>query len=66
MRNSIYLPLLDSSRKFLKLKKVYRYKLKKVSDMTDKEIIMACHHFVEDNDLKDEWNEFRAQNEAEC
>ena len=66
MRNSIYLPLLDSSRKFLKLKKVYRYKLKKVSDMADEEIIMACHHFVEDNNLKDEWNEFRAQNEVEC
>ena len=29
MDENIYLPLLDSSKKFLKLKKVYRYKLKK-------------------------------------
>ena len=63
MNNSVYLPLLDSSKKFLQLKKVYRYKLKKISDMTDKEIITASHHFVEDNNLNDEWNAFRDKNE---
>ena len=63
MNNSVYWPLLDSSKKFLQLKKVYRYKLKKISDMTDKEIITACHHFVEDNNLNDEWNAFRDKNE---
>ena len=64
MNNSIYLPLLDSSKKFLKLKKVHRFKLKKISDMSDEEIITACHHFVEDNNLKREWNVFREQNES--
>ena len=63
MNNSVYLPLLDSSKKFLQLKKVYRYKIKKISDMTDEEIITACHHFVEDNNLNDEWNAFRDKNE---
>lgn len=63
MRNSVYAPLLDSSKKFLQLKKVYRYKLKKISDMTDEEIITACHHFVEDNNLNDEWIKFRDKNE---
>ena len=65
MNKSVYLPLLDSSKKFLQLKKVYRYKLKKVSEMSDKEIIIACHHFVEDNNLHQEWNDFRKQNEAD-
>ena len=64
MDENIYLPLLDSSKKFLKLKKVYRYKLKKVSEMSDKEIITACHRFVEDNNLHQEWNEFRDINET--
>ena len=63
MNNSVYLPLLDSSKKFLQLKKVYRYKLKNISDMTDEEIITACHHFVVDNNLNDEWNAFRDKNE---
>ena len=65
MNNSIYLPLLDSSKKFLKLKKVHRIKLKKISDMSDEEIITACHHFVEDNNLNQEWYEFREKNETQ-
>lgn len=65
MNKSVYLPLLDSSKKFLQLKKVYRYKLKKVSEMSDEEIITACHHFVKDNNLHQEWNDFRKQNEAD-
>ena len=65
MNKSVYLPLLDSSKKFLQLQKVYRYKLKKVSEMSDKEIIRACHYFVEDNNLHQEWNDFRKQNEAD-
>ena len=38
--------------------------MKKISDMTDKEIITACHHFVEDNNLKQEWYEFREESES--
>jgi hypothetical protein len=64
MSSTIYLPLLDSSKKFLEFKKVYRFKLKKISDMSDEEIITACHHFVEDNNLKQEWYAFREQNES--
>lgn len=63
MRNVIDLPLLDSSKKYLRLKKVYRYHLKKISDMTDAEIISACHRYVWDNRLVGEWETFRAQNE---
>lgn len=63
MRNVIDPLLLDSSIKFLKLKKVYRYHLKKISDMTDEEIIRACHFYVWEHYLVDEFAAFRAQNE---
>ena len=63
MRNVIDPLLLDSSKKFLKLKKVCRYHLKKISDMTDDEIVGACHWYVWENHLVDEFAAFRAQNE---
>lgn len=63
MSNNVYEPLLDSSKKFLKLKKVYRWQLKKISEMSDEDIITACHHYVEDNKLKEEWFLFREENE---
>ena len=63
MKTYIYPPLLDSSKKFLKLKKVYRYHLKKISEMSDNEIIRTCHFYVEENNLTVEWEEFRNQNE---
>ena len=63
MRNAVDPLLLDSSKKFLKLKKVYRYHLKKISDMTDEEIIRACHWYVWEHYLVDEFADFRAQNE---
>ncbi len=55
MKSQVYLPLLDSSKKFLKSKKVYRYHLKKISEMSDNEIIQVCHRYVEENRLNDEW-----------
>ncbi len=64
MKNCVYQPLSDSSRKFLKLKKVYRYRLKKVSEMSDTEIIQACHSYVEENCLNEEWEDFRERNEG--
>ena len=63
MKNCVYPPLLDSSKKFLKLKKVYRYHLKKISEMSDREIIRACHFYVEENNLSAEWEDFRSKNE---
>ena len=63
MGHDIYPPLLDSSKKFLKLKKVYRYHLKKISEMGDSEIIRACHFYVEENNLVTEWEDFRGKNE---
>lgn len=63
MKNFIYPPLLESSKKFLESKKVFRYHLKKISEMSDREIISACHFYVEENNLTAEWEDFRSKNE---
>lgn len=55
--------LADISRAFLKEKKVYRYHLKKVSEMDDDRVIQACHFYVEENRLNDEWKLFRSERE---
>ena len=57
--------LADISRQFLREKKVYRYRTKKVTDMTDDEVISNCHFYCEENNLISEWNEFREKAEAE-
>lgn len=46
------------SRQFLKDHKVYRYRMKKVNDMTDNEVIDVCHKFYEENHLVSEWLEY--------
>ena len=63
MKNESIVPLAECSRLFLQSKKVYRYRLKKISGMTDSEIIRACHFYVEENGLTDEWESFREANE---
>ncbi len=55
----------DISREFLKNHKVYRWHLKKVSEIPDKDIVRVCHWYVEDNHLHDEWNDFRDKEEQQ-
>ena len=57
--------LADISRDFLKCKKVYKYRMKKVEDMTDSEVIYSCHFYCEENGLTDEWYVFREKAESE-
>ena len=53
------------SRDFLQTKKVTKYRMKKIADMTDDEVISNCHFYCEENKLISEWNEFREKAEAE-
>ena len=53
------------SRDFLKIKKVNRYQMKKVADMTDDEVILKCHSFCEENKLIPEWKDFREKTESQ-
>ena len=63
MKHEDFRPLAECSRVFLQWKKVYRYRLKKTSEMSDSEIIRACHFYVEENGLVEEWESFREENE---
>ena len=53
------------SRDFLQTKKVTKYRMKKIADMTDDEVISNCHFYCEENNLISEWNEFREKAESE-
>ena len=65
LKHEVYQPLADCSRLFLKEKKVYRYRLKKISEMSGSEIIRACHFYVGENGLIEEWEAFRESNERQ-
>ncbi len=52
----------DLSRNFLKNHKVTRYRMKKISEMNDQDVITACHWYCEENNLVGEWNDFRKEN----
>ena len=53
------------SRDFLQTKKVTKYRMKKIADMTDDEAISNCHFYCEENKFISEWNEFREKAESE-
>ena len=57
--------LANISRDFFKIKKVNKYRMKKVEDMTDVEVISNCHFYCEENNLIDEWKQFREKSESE-
>ena len=57
--------LADISRDFLQIKKVTKYPMKKITDMTDDEVISTCHFYCEENSLLLEWNEYREKIESE-
>ena len=56
--------LADMSYRFLRERGVIRYRMKKIADMTDGEIISSCHFFCEDNGLTAEWKEFQKEEEG--
>lgn len=53
------------SRDFLKEKRVHRYRTKKISEMTDDEIIRVCHWYCGENNLNQEWEKYRNKAEAQ-
>lgn len=57
--------LADISRHFFKDKKIYSYRMRKVADMTDDEVVRFCHWFCEDNRLTEEFNDFRDKIESQ-
>lgn len=46
------------ARAYFKSKKIYKYRMKKIDDMGDKEVIQKCHWWYEENSLMDEYKVF--------
>ncbi len=57
--------LADISRAFFRYKSVYSFRMQKVDDMSDNDVIKYCHWFCEDNGLVEEFIDFRTKTEAE-
>lgn len=55
--------LANISRDFFKAHHIYRYRMKKIGDLSDSDVIRYCHWFSEEHNLTDEFDQFR--NEAE-
>ncbi|HBD86604.1 MAG TPA: hypothetical protein DC001_04175 [Clostridiales bacterium] len=49
----------DIARAYLKSKRVYKYLLKKIEDISDDDIIQRCHWWYEENGLRDEYMVFK-------
>lgn len=56
--------LADISRRFFQKHKQNRYRMKKVAEMDEREVISACHSYCEENHLTAEWKAFRDEIEA--
>lgn len=50
----------DIARAYLKSKKVYRYHMKKISDMDDQQVIRVCHFWYEHNNQVEDYQAFQA------
>ena len=58
--------LADISRSFFKERKVFRYRTRKVCEMSDQTVIRACHWYCEENGLTDAFASFRQAAMAHC
>ena len=43
------------AREYFKSKKIYKYRMKKICDMTDDEVIQKCHAWQEENSMVDDY-----------
>ena len=53
------------SKQYLQMNNVYRYKMKKVDDMPDSELIRVCHWYCEDNNQTADFDNYRNEKESE-
>lgn len=48
----------EIARAYFNYRKVYRYHMKKISDMNDSEVISKCHFWYTDHNLIDDYQAF--------
>ena len=49
------------AREYLAEKKVYRYRMKKISEIDDTQIVRVCHDWYEEHHLEQEYRAFEAK-----
>ena len=49
------------AREYLKQKRVYRYRMRKIAEMDDQAVMRACHDWYEENHLAQEYRAFEAE-----
>ena len=63
MKSEILLSMI--SRQYLQMNKVYRYRMKKVDDMSASEVISVCHFYCEENNQTRDFKAYREKIESE-
>lgn len=51
-------PYPQIARDFLRMKKVYRYHLKKIDEMDDRQVVQACHLWYTEHHCEAEYRAF--------
>lgn len=52
------------SKQYLQMNKVNRYRMTKIEDMSDSELIRACHCYCEENNQVSDFEKYRTEEEA--
>ena len=52
----------DAARAYFKHHRVFRYRLKAIADMTDKEVVQKCHCWQEEHQMVDDYWAFVKEN----
>ena len=47
-----------AARAYFKRHRVFRYRLKKIADMTDSEVVQKCHWWQEENNMVEDYLAF--------
>lgn len=56
--------LADISRRFFNKNQIHKYRMKKITDMSDSECIDSCHWFCEEHELVYQFETFRTEIES--
>ena len=48
----------DAARAYFRHHKVFRYRMKKIADMSDDEVIQKCHWWQEENNMVQDYRHF--------
>lgn len=57
--------LINISRDYFRRKNVFRYRMKKIENMSDADVVNSCHCYCAENDQIDEFEQYRTEVESQ-